>query len=92
MTVARAILTDTTLCIGCEQCVEACRQANGLGRDVPRRWKSRIDDLSSTRYTTLVRRPGSRFVRKQCRHCLQPACVSACIVGALQKQPEGPVT
>jgi ferredoxin len=25
-------------------------------------------------------------------HCEEPACVSACLVGALQKSPEGPVT
>jgi len=91
-----AILTDTTLCTGCEKCVEACREKNDLGKDVPRRWKSRIDDLSSTRYTTIVRRRdkkkgGIRFVRQQCRHCAEPACVSACLVGALQKTPIGPV-
>jgi len=91
-----AILTDTTLCTGCERCVEACREDNELGPDVPRRWKSRIDDLSSTRYTTILRRksedkPGVHFVRQQCRHCVDPACVSACLVGALQKTPEGPV-
>ena len=86
-----AILTDTTLCIGCEECVKACKRENELGKDMPRRWKRRIDDLSSTRYTTMVRRPGDRFVRQQCRHCLEPACVSACLVGALQKTPEGPI-
>jgi len=97
-----AILTDTTLCTGCEKCVEACKEANGLGEDVPRRWKKRIDDLSSTRYTTIVQRkheekPVIRFVRQQCRHCLEPACVSACLVGALKRKKnaqgvlEGPV-
>ena len=30
-------------------------------------------------------------MRQQCRHCLEPACLSACLVGALQKTPEGPV-
>lgn len=25
-------------------------------------------------------------------HCEEPACVSACLVGAMQKSPEGPVT
>jgi formate dehydrogenase iron-sulfur subunit len=91
MTAVQGILTDTTRCTGCERCVVACKQVNGLGQDLPRRWKLRIDDLSSTRYTTIVRRPGNRFVRQFCRHCLQPACVSACIVGALKKTPEGPV-
>ena len=86
-----AILTDTTRCIGCEECVKACKLVNDLGKDVPRRWKQHIDDLSSTRYTTILRRPGGHYVRQQCRHCLEPACVSACLVGALQKTPEGPV-
>jgi Fe-S-cluster-containing dehydrogenase component len=92
-----AILTDTTLCTGCEQCVQACKQVHDLGKDVPRHWKARIDDLSSTRYTTIESHatteqcPEGHFVRKQCRHCLKPACVSACLVGALQQTPEGPV-
>ena len=89
---APAILTDTTLCIGCEKCVAACKEINGLGKDRPRRWEQRIDDLSATRYTTIVRRRGVHNVRAQCRHCLEPACVSACLVGAMQKTPEGPVT
>jgi len=91
MTTPFAILTDTTRCTGCEQCVAACKRENRLGPDAPRRWKRAIDDLSSTRYTTIVRRPGEHFVRQQCRHCLEPACVSACLVGAMQKTPEGPV-
>jgi len=86
-----AILTDTTKCTGCETCVAACKEENGLGKDRARRWQHRIDDLSSTRFTTILRRPGGRFVRQQCRHCKDPACVSACIVGALQKTDEGPV-
>ncbi|NQT15285.1 MAG: 4Fe-4S dicluster domain-containing protein [Planctomycetes bacterium] len=86
-----AILTDTTLCSGCEKCVEACKRENKLGKDEPRRWKKRIDDLSSTRHTTILRRPGDHYVRAQCRHCVEPACASACLVGALRKTPEGPV-
>ena len=91
MTTQMAILTDTTRCVGCEKCVTACKKENGLGPDRPRRWKTQIDDLSSTRFTTLARRDADHFVRLQCRHCVEPACVSACIVGALQKTPEGPV-
>jgi len=91
MSATKAILTDTTLCTGCEKCVDACKEEKALGKDTPQRWKRRIDDLSSTRYTTMVRRQGNRFARKQCRHCLEPACVSVCLVGAMQKTPEGPV-
>jgi formate dehydrogenase iron-sulfur subunit len=88
-----AILTDTTLCTGCETCVQACKSTYHLGRDRAWRWKQRVDALSSTRFTTILHRPGNKFVRQQCRHCLEPACVSACIVAALQKEPEtGAVT
>jgi formate dehydrogenase iron-sulfur subunit len=87
-----AILTDTTLCTGCESCVHACKQEYGLGRDRAWRWRRKIDDLSSTRFCTIIRQPGNRFIRQQCRHCDEPACVSACIVGALQKQETGAVT
>ncbi len=87
-----AILTDTTRCTGCETCVRACQETYGLPTtDRAWRWKQRIDDLSSNRFTTIIRRPGGKFVRHQCRHCLEPACASACIVGALRKTELGPV-
>jgi formate dehydrogenase iron-sulfur subunit len=91
MTVQYGILTDTTKCTGCEECVKGCKTENKLGEDKPRRWKRHIDDLSSTRYTTILQKPDMRFVRQFCRHCLEPACASACIVGALTRTPEGAV-
>jgi formate dehydrogenase iron-sulfur subunit len=90
-----SILTDVTKCIGCNACVEACRETNGLPPDKPWRWLKSVTDLSSSRWTTLVKvtsDKGDRHLRRQCRHCLEPACVEACIVGALKKTPEGAVT
>lgn len=87
-----AILTDVTKCIGCEACVKACQEHNKLPKERPWRWLNNIDDLSHARWTTLRRISDERFVRRHCRHCLDPGCVSVCIVGALQKTPEGPVT
>lgn len=86
-----AVLVDTTRCTGCEKCVGACKKVNSLGPDRPRPGQQRIDSLSSTRYSTILRRPGNHFVKQQCRHCLTPACVSVCPVGAMQKTAEGPV-
>ncbi len=85
-----AILTDVTRCIGCEECVAACRKTNDTGSDAPYRWQGGVDDLSSTRWTTIVETE-NRFVRQHCRHCLDPACAAACPVGALKKTAEGPV-
>jgi formate dehydrogenase iron-sulfur subunit len=89
-----AILTDVTRCIGCEKCVEACVKANGLGEYTPGA-EPHIQDvgdgLSDRRWTAVLRKPEEHFVRKQCRHCLDPACVSVCPVGAMHKTPEGPV-
>ncbi len=85
----KAILTDVTKCIGCEKCVAACAAENKLDAPLPARW-TRGDGLSADRFTAVVHADGAN-VRKQCRHCLEPACASACPVGALHKTAEGPV-
>lgn len=86
------ILTDVTRCIGCEECVAACKKINGLPvEDPPPRVGRSEDGLSATRWTSILRTKQGASIRKQCRHCLEPACVSVCPVGAMQKTPEGPV-
>ncbi len=84
------ILVDVTKCIGCYQCVEACAQAHHLGEDLLLPQHS-PDGLSARRWATIITQPGGRNIRKSCFHCLDPACVSACPVGAMVKTPEGPV-
>jgi formate dehydrogenase iron-sulfur subunit len=84
-----AILTDTTKCVGCNECVIACKKVNHLKNDIPRRWDA-DDGLSARNWTSVIGR-GDEYVRKQCRHCLEPACVSACPVGAMHKTEIGAV-
>lgn len=83
MTENAAILVDLTKCIGCEACVLACKETNGLPRDGSK-------ELSSTTWLAVEHRRGVN-VRHSCMHCLDPACASVCPVGALHKTPEGPV-
>ncbi len=85
-----AILTDTTKCIGCNECALACKKANHLAADSPRRWDAE-DGLSARNWTSVVEGPNHTYARQQCRHCLEPACVSVCPVGALSKTALGPV-
>ena len=88
----KGILTDVTLCIGCERCVEGCTQVNKLPDELPKKRLYLGDGLSGRRLTTILRIPGTReTVRKHCLHCLEPACAAACLVGAFTKRPDGPV-
>jgi formate dehydrogenase iron-sulfur subunit len=87
---SKAILTDVTKCIGCLKCVSACKQANNLKPDIPRTWQKK-DGLSARNWTSIIKKENNHYVRKQCRHCLEPACASACPVGALHQTDSGAV-
>ena len=78
-----AILYDSTRCIECRMCVDACR----LKWDLPKTGESR---LSENAFTILENRNGHP-IRRMCMHCLEPACASVCPVGALEKTENGPV-
>jgi len=86
----KAILCDVARCTGCEKCVQACVEANRLGRELPAA-RAHPDRLSSRRLVSLVEVAPGAHARKSCLHCLEPACADACLVGAIRKSPEGPV-
>ncbi len=95
------MLTDLTRCIGCRRCEAACNEANNLPPpEIPFEDKSvfeqerRPDERAFTmvnRYSDPHRLGVPVYVKIQCMHCEEPACASACLVGALKKTPEGPV-
>jgi formate dehydrogenase iron-sulfur subunit len=87
-----AILVDTTKCTACERCVDACVEANQLdpARAETDRYTS-PDGLSANRLLDVAKIGEGRFARHSCMHCVEPSCVTACLVGGITKSPEGPV-
>ncbi|MFC1852486.1 4Fe-4S dicluster domain-containing protein [candidate division CSSED10-310 bacterium] len=90
------VLTDVTRCIGCRACEKACAHANNLPEPpevIEKEYES--GRRTSVDQWTVVNRyhtpKGHVFVKKQCMHCWQPACASACLTNAMYKTKEGPV-
>jgi len=101
---AVGMLYDATKCIGCKTCVVACRQANELPQDDTGRlynadfdaglYDAPVDLSAKTKNIIKLYREGdqSSFMKAQCMHCIDPACVNACMIGALKKRELGIVT
>jgi formate dehydrogenase iron-sulfur subunit len=103
---SRACLVDTTKCIGCRSCQVACKQWNNLSaeptslRDPKHGYQNPVK-VSAKTYTVVAfhertdeAKPGGMqwlFTKRQCMHCENPACASACPTTAMHKTPEGPV-
>jgi len=100
-----ACLVDTTKCIGCRACQVACKEWNDLPPETPpgegrTRSIENSSTFSSKTYTRVtfheVLGTGGWLdravsVKRQCMHCLEPSCASACPVAALKKTPDGAV-
>lgn len=82
------LLIDTTICVGCEKCTEACKKQNNLPGEIEK-------NLTAYTWTILEnyeRKDGGKgYVRKMCMHCEHPACESVCPVGAFKKTEYGAV-
>jgi formate dehydrogenase beta subunit len=95
---AVGLLYDATKCIGCKTCTVACREANDLPADTHYYGNGLYDAPEGlnedTKTVIALAKDGNEhsFVKKQCMHCIDPACVGACMLGALQKGKFGAVS
>ena len=73
---------ETSRCIGCVFCEEACRKASATPEGAP-----------SRRHIVLYRFADGRerFISYSCMHCAEPACVRVCPAGAISKGGGGAV-
>ena len=95
---ALGLMYDATKCIGCRACMPACQNANGLKPDTGGSGGLYMQPDSLNAHTknliTLYTAPDGHersFMKKQCMHCVDPACVSGCPMEALHKEPHGVV-
>jgi Fe-S-cluster-containing dehydrogenase component len=91
---AVGLLYDATMCIGCKACVAACAQANDTDPDIRRdslhQAPTDLNDLTRNVIKLYKSDDGKEysFVKRQCMHCLDPACAAGCPFQALHKDPE----
>jgi Fe-S-cluster-containing dehydrogenase component len=99
------VLVDLTKCNGCRQCEAACQKAAGFEAPTPEELKdgsvfNHVRRPGTRSYTTVneYRLPHdagegtSIYVKSNCLHCNDPACASACLVGAMRKESDGAVS
>lgn len=96
---AVGMLYDATLCIGCKTCVVACREANDLPPATDESYGGGLYDApdrlsAQTKNIIELYKEGEEqsYVKRQCMHCVDPGCASACMIGALQKREGGIVS
>lgn len=95
------VLHDTTLCVGCRSCEDACNKVNNLPQpEKPFKDTKVLDEKRRTNadaFTVVNKYDNDKepknpvFRKSQCNHCLEPACASACFVNAFKKTKEGAV-
>ncbi len=99
ITGAVGMLYDSTVCIGCKACVSACKQYNETPPSFSSSdelWDNPLDNDSKTYNSIKLYKDGTKevkdrekdgyaYIKRQCMHCVDPACASACPVSALKK-------
>jgi tetrathionate reductase subunit B len=99
-------IVDTTRCIGCGSCVQACRKENKVPEGCYRTWIERYAILVDGKVDVISPDGGEKgfpvleksdqldrsfYVPKLCNHCREPNCVQVCPVGATYVSKEGMV-
>ncbi|MFZ5596940.1 MAG: 4Fe-4S dicluster domain-containing protein [Bacillota bacterium] len=81
----KRIIIRPELCAGCKNCQVACLAEHSPSKSV---WLVNLSDkCSQPRNFVQLNAQGSP-VPLSCRHCDQPECVTACMSGALRKDPQ----
>ncbi|MEE8393170.1 MAG: 4Fe-4S dicluster domain-containing protein [Rhodospirillales bacterium] len=100
-----AYVIDVSKCIGCGNCVRACKRENSVPADYFRTWVERyvirqdgvyvdspngaMEGFEKANARYRKNFHSAKTVPKMCNHCHIAPCVQVCPVGATFKSPEG---
>ncbi|MGQ9627113.1 MAG: 4Fe-4S dicluster domain-containing protein [Anaerolineae bacterium] len=79
----KAMLIDTSMCLGCNACTVACKQNNGVPVGEGIAW-TKIEEHEVGIYPNIFK----YFIKNACKHCTEASCMNVCPTGAIRK-PDG---
>ncbi len=80
----KEILIDVKRCLGCKSCELAC----AVGHSATKSLFAAISEARKPKKRVYVEQGNQLNFPVQCRHCEEPACVRACMAGALIKDKQ----
>ncbi|MDO9333266.1 MAG: 4Fe-4S dicluster domain-containing protein [Dehalococcoidales bacterium] len=81
----KRVLVNEPACMGCHLCEVHCQLQHSRSRDLLKAFKKE-SPKPTPRLRIEVRKPV--FFSLRCQQCTEPSCVSACLTGALSRNPE----
>lgn len=80
----KRVYAKEKLCLNCRLCEVYCKTAHSKSRDIIKAYKYEKPEPEARIF---VDGDNLLSVAMSCRHCENPACVTACITGAMVKDP-----
>lgn len=83
----KELLIRAERCLGCRSCELACAVEHSTGKNL----LAAIKEKPLPQYRVQVTSDGKSSLPLQCRNCEDAPCLSACLTGALHRDPRGVV-